>query len=452
MAQAQMAQAQTGAVTATTQSNPYLAGPDLADPNLADPHLMECRDCGLIQLVPALPPAGRATCPRCDAVLRVRRDDALTVPLTLNLTGLILFGLGASMTLMSLTSAGQHSSASLISGPLSLERYGLVALGLLVAVTTVAIPLVRVVANIAVFLALRANRPRAWTKPVYAVAEHLRPWSMIEIYLLGIFVAYVKLKSMAVIELGSALFALGALTVTMVAADALTDDHAVWEAIDRAPPPGRHRVRSAGLLGARLTRIGCHTCGLVSLGRDGTHCPRCGFALHHRRRNAIARTWALLIAAVILYVPANIYPVLIISQVGAVLPSTIIGGVHELIQADMWPLALLVFGASVVVPVLKIVCLVVLLVSTTMGSAWVLKERTTLYRIVEFVGRWSMIDVFMISILVALVQFGSITSIAPGHGATAFAAVVILTMFAAECFDPRLMWDAARDKGIDPDE
>jgi len=421
-----MAQAQTGAAQAATHS---------------DPHLMECRDCGLVQLVPPLPAAARATCPACDAVLRVRRDETLTLPLALNLTGLILFGLGATMTLMSLTASGQHTTASLISGPLGLERYGLVALGVLVGVTTLAVPLVRVTGNIAVFLALRADRPPAWTKGVYAVAEHLRPWSMIEIYLLGVFVAYVKLKSMAVIELGSALFALGA----------LTDDHAVWEAIDRAPPPHRRQARSAGLLGAPLMRIGCRTCGLVSLGRDGAHCPRCGFALHHRRRNAIARTWALLIAAVILYIPANIYPVLIIHQVGATLPSTIIGGVHELMLAGMWPLALLVFVASVVVPVLKIVCLVVLLVATRVGSARALRERTTLYRIVEFVGRWSMIDVFMISILVALVQFGSITAIAPGQGATAFAAVVILTMFAAECFDPRLMWDAARDRGIDPD-
>ncbi len=151
--------------------------------------------------------------------------------------------------------------------------------------------------------------------------------------------------------------------------------------------------------------------------------------------------------SIILYVPANVYPVLVISQIGTTLPSTILGGVHELILAGMWPLAALVFVASVAVPILKVVCLIVLLVSAWIGSARALKERTALYRIVEFVGRWSMIDVFMISILVALVQFGSIISIAPGQGATAFAAVVILTMFAAECFDPRLMWDAARDRG-----
>ena len=113
------------------------------------------------------------------------------------------------------------------------------------------------------------------------------------------------------------------------------------------------------------------------------------------------------------------------------------------LNAISWP-------ASVVVPILKIVCMVLLLVTTQWQTTWRLRERTVLYRIVEFVGRWSMIDVFMISLLVALVQFGAITSIAPGNGATAFAAVVVLTMFAAECFDPRLMWDAAEPKAKSP--
>ncbi len=423
---------------------------DAPNAKLGHAHVMECHDCGLVQHVPPLPPEARATCPRCDAVLRTARRDPFGVPLALNVTGLMLILLGSTMTLMSLSSAGQHSAATLTSGPLGLERYGLRGLGVLVAITTILVPLVRLSGNIAVFLALRADRPPVWTKAVYAVTEHLRPWSMIEIYLLGVFVAYVKLIDLAHITLGAALLALALLTVVMVAADVLTDDHAVWDAIDRAPRPGRHLVRSAGLMGAPLHPIGCHVCGLVSLGRDGAHCPRCGFRLHHRRPNSLTRAWALLIAAVILYIPANVYPVLIINQLGTSQPSTILGGVQELIEAQMWPLALLVFTASIMVPILKILCLGWLLISTQIGLTRRLRERTSLYRAVEFVGRWSMIDVFMISILVALVQFGGITSIAPGRGATAFAAVVILTMFAAEAFDPRLMWDAARDRGPDP--
>jgi len=124
-------------------------------------------------------------------------------------------------------------------------------------------------------------------------------------------------------------------------------------------------------------------------------------------------------------------------------PNTILGGVRDLIRSGLWPLALLVFFASIAVPVLKLISLGVLLISTQRRSRWRLHDRTALYRVVEGIGRWSMIDVFMISILVALVQFGTLETVIPGPGAIAFAGVVILTMFAAECFDPRLMWDAA---------
>jgi paraquat-inducible protein A len=124
-------------------------------------------------------------------------------------------------------------------------------------------------------------------------------------------------------------------------------------------------------------------------------------------------------------------------------PDTILSGVEELASAGMWPLALLVFFASISVPVLKIVGIMILLITTQRGSHWRLRDRTVLYRIVETIGRWSMIDVFMISILVGLVQLQAIATILPGVGAIAFCGVVIITMIAASCFDPRLMWDAA---------
>jgi paraquat-inducible protein A len=147
-----------------------------------------------------------------------------------------------------------------------------------------------------------------------------------------------------------------------------------------------------------------------------------------------------------LYIPANIYPVLTVIQLGSGQPSTILGGVVELFEYGMWPLALLVFFASVAVPVLKLIGLGVLLISTRIGSPYGLRDRTVLYRVVDAIGRWSMIDIFMESILVALVQFGTIASVYPGPGAIAFAAVVILTMFAARSFDPRLMWDRAQPR------
>ncbi len=155
-------------------------------------------------------------------------------------------------------------------------------------------------------------------------------------------------------------------------------------------------------------------------------------------------SWALLIAAAVLYIPANTLPILTVIQFGKGAPSTILGGVVELADAGQWPLAALVFIASVSVPVLKLFGLAYLLISTQRRARGHLAQRTRLYKVVEAVGRWSMLDVFMISIITALVQAGELATITPGLGALSFCAVVILTMLAASNFDPRLMWDAAQ--------
>jgi paraquat-inducible protein A len=144
---------------------------------------------------------------------------------------------------------------------------------------------------------------------------------------------------------------------------------------------------------------------------------------------------------VILYVPANLLPVMTVTSFGRGHPDTILSGVEALIGAGMWPVALLVFFASITVPVLKLIGLTFLSVSVQRRSSWRPRDRTLLYRIIESVGRWSMVDIFMISILVALVNLGTIASIEPGIGAIAFAAVVIITMIASMSFDPRLIWD-----------
>ena len=187
----------------------------------------------------------------------------------------------------------------------------------------------------------------------------------------------------------------------------------------------------------------------MSVPADGDgHCPRCGSALHGRKPGSISRTWALVIAAAVLYVPANVYPVLTVIQLGAGQPSTIMGGVEELLASQMYPLALLVFFASILVPMFKLIALVIMLLAVQLGrpeagAGVLLRERTVLYYVVAWIGRWSMVDIFMESLLGALVQFGNAVTIEPGIGALAFCAVVFITIFAAESFDPRLMWDAA---------
>ncbi len=195
--------------------------------------------------------------------------------------------------------------------------------------------------------------------------------------------------------------------------------------------------------------MGWEPCGLVSVpaGNDA-RCPRCGAALHARKPDSLNRTWAFVIAGAILYIPANYYPVLSVIQAGAGAPSTILGGVEELLASQMYPLALLVFFASILVPVFKLIGLALMLMATMLvtteaGAQILLPQRTRLYHVVAWIGRWSMVDIFMESLLGALVQFGTLVTIAPGVGAVAFCAVVLLTIVAAEAFDPRLMWDAA---------
>ncbi len=194
---------------------------------------------------------------------------------------------------------------------------------------------------------------------------------------------------------------------------------------------------------AALGLAGCHTCGLVSRrgATERAHCPRCGARLFRRKPESLARTWALLIAAAVLYVPANVLPIMHTSSLFGTQSDTIMSGVVYLWTSGSWPLAIVVFVASVFVPIAKLVVLAYLAWTVQRRSRQAQPERLRLYRMVEFVGRWSMLDVFVVALLAALVQLRSLAEIVPGSGATAFGAVVVLTMFAAMTFDPRMIWD-----------
>jgi paraquat-inducible protein A len=176
------------------------------------------------------------------------------------------------------------------------------------------------------------------------------------------------------------------------------------------------------------------------------YCRRCGASLARRKANSLARTWALLIAATICYVPANLFPVMIVSGPGGSEADTILSGVQAMYAAGWYVIGTLIFFASITVPVLKILSLFGLLVSVQRRSRWNPRDRTRLYRIVEIIGRWSMLDMFVVSLTVALVQLGVVATVEPGIGASFFAAVVVLTIFAAASFDPRLIWDAMEEE------
>lgn len=172
-------------------------------------------------------------------------------------------------------------------------------------------------------------------------------------------------------------------------------------------------------------------------------CSGCGAAVHTRRPDSLVRTSALALSAAVLYLPANLLPVMHTESLLGSQDDTILSGVMVLLQTGSWPLALVVFVASVVVPMLKLLALLLLVVSTARRTAWRPLQRTRLYRLTETIGRWSMLDIYVITVLVGLVQFQTVATVLPGPGALAFAAVVVLTMLATQAFDPRLIWDAA---------
>lgn len=199
---------------------------------------------------------------------------------------------------------------------------------------------------------------------------------------------------------------------------------------------------------APLGLAGCHTCGKVTPVEQGT-CPRCGSRLHLRKPNSVQRTMAFMAAAAVLYIPANILPIMTVVELGDVTTNTITGGMITFWRSGAYPIAIVIFTASILIPLLKIVSLTWLCLAASgklNPSPGMLGK---IYWFTELLGRWSMVDIFVVGILVAVGQIGNYMTITAGPGALAFAGVVVLTMFAAMSFDPRLLWDRLHELGID---
>jgi paraquat-inducible protein A len=192
----------------------------------------------------------------------------------------------------------------------------------------------------------------------------------------------------------------------------------------------------------------CHICCKLA-SAELHHCPRCGSAMHLRKSDSIQRTLALLFTACLLYIPANLYPIMITEQLGKAEGSTILGGVVLLIHHGAIPVALVIFLFSVMVPIGKLMSMFYLVWTVERHSTLSPRQRTVMYQVTEFVGKWSMVDVFVVAILVALVHLGGLLAIKPGIAALSFAGVVIVTMIAAESFDARLIWDNMEEKNSD---
>ena len=198
--------------------------------------------------------------------------------------------------------------------------------------------------------------------------------------------------------------------------------------------------------------VSCGDCHLLSRWPQGGSkinaiCPRCGSKLHQRKPNSISRTWALLLTAMMLYIPANILPMTLTSKFGKTQADTIMSGIVYFIGNGSWGIALVVFSASIFVPLAKFLILIYLLLSVQFNQVWRPHDRSLLYRAIEAIGRWSMVDIFVVTVTVAMVKLGLLANVAAGPAAIYFAFVVVISMLATQSFDPRLIWDLVEEKG-----
>jgi paraquat-inducible protein A len=426
------------------------------------PTLIACRHCDALFRRPRLPGSNLARCSRCSSTLYRAGSAQLDRLCAITVAALITFIIAQSFPIIALDANGISSESSLIGALVVLWNEGMHAVALMVLCATVLFPLVELAALLYVLLPLRRGViPPGFRYVMHAIC-FVRPWGMLEVFMVGVLVAIVKLVSIARVIPETALFAFAALTL-MITVVAMFDFRRLWDIADSLRAPlidndtqdlhaigaRRQHTHGAGSEASHVTAKGaglacCHVCGQLEshrlLARD-RRCTRCNAPMHMRRPDSLRRTWALLSAAAILYIPANILPIMNTATLAHDRGDTILSGIVHFWLTGEWLIATVVFIASVMVPMLKLSALALLAFTSQRRSGWRTAERTTLYRVVESIGRWSMLDIFVIALTVSLVRFGTFGTVTAGPGALAFGAVVILTMMASMQFDPRLIWD-----------
>lgn len=410
--------------------------------------LIACENCAGIHRRRILQHGELAACERCGTVLWRHSRLTLNDWLALTVASFIVFCIANAFPVARIEVYGAERSATLLDAIVITWQQHHWSVAIMTGTAGFALPLLQLIALLWVLLPLARGRMPADMAQVCRLLGWLRPWSMVPVFLLGAIVSVVKLAGSVQVHLGLGLPAFGLLTILLTIVARLSPQ-ALW----------RH-AEDAGLAQAAEPRYepghvlaGCHACGLVQDLADHApdghvrRCARCHAVMHNRKPQSLARTWALMLSAAILYIPANILPVMHITSVVGDSSHTILGGVVELWHGGAWDIALIVFVASVVVPMTKLLALLLLVLRVQRGDAKGLRARTRMYEMVEFIGQWSMLDVFVVILLSALANFPGLMRISAQPGAAAFGLVVVLTMLAAMSFDPRSAWDVEQETG-----
>lgn len=372
-------------------------------------------------------------CCRCAAPLVRRVGKSIDASLAFTLALLILFVAAVFEPFLTTFALGASRTSVLPMSVQFLWREGWPLLAIIVCLFVLVFPVVRFVSLCAVLLMVRTGKRAPWLGVTFRISNVLQTWAMLDVFLLGLVVAYARLRASihVRIEVGAMCFVAAAVLSLFVRA--CLDKALVWQLIGSSRAPG-----------AGLPTITCSSCGLLAPADDeGRRCPRCTAVLRRRRSESVQRAIALLIASVLFYFPANLYPIATIPIDLVPTPYTVIGGVIDLAKSHLIGLALLVFSASFLIPLMKMAGLTWCVVSVLHHSDKHLIAKTRVYRVIEEIGRWSMVDALTIACFVPVLHFNGLIDGRAEPAATPFAAVVILTTFAVSVFDPRLMWDAA---------
>jgi paraquat-inducible protein A len=399
------------------------------------PVTIACPDCGALEHIPPLPPRSKAVCRRCEGDLEKTSGRSITAALACSLGTWILLFPSNILPLLRVNVFGMQAQTSIAGGVAALWRNGWIVIAGTSAILVIGLPFIRFGLLSAALAAVRFGRRPRWLGPAFRWAMWLNLWTMSDVFLLASFVGYYRLINLghadvSVLRGGWCFMAAGFLTML---SRATLDQRTVWRAIgpEVEVAPGSKT-------------ISCTTCDLVQpFSREGRACPRCGARLQARKSDALSRTTALVAAALIFFFPANILPMSVSTHLGSRAAYTIFTGVSDLFDAGIWPLGVLIFCTSILIPVLKIVAIGWCVLSVRTRSRSHLVAKTKIFRLVAELGRWSKTDPFTIVFFVPLVKFGGLASANAGWGATAFMMMSLLTMVASNTFDPRLMWDAA---------
>lgn len=413
-------------------------------------NITACHGCDLLLESGDITPGSTADCPRCGSRIHTPKKDSVNRTLAFTFTTLLVYFPAVFMPLMTLNVLGLEGSGSVADNGTLLYHQGYIFVAAMVFLTAVLLTFLNpaLLFLLTVLIKIkRAPRLQAWMLRTF---QHLEEWAMAEVYLIGVLVTLIKVYSMTTLEFNLGFFCFVIMVVMNICALSVLDKSHFWTLIEeqlggshdtgvKQNPAMPETAMEAGLMS-------CHDCGLLTHAESRDpgadhRCPRCESTLHYRKRGSLNRTWALVIASALLMVPANLLPIMRVDYLGSSEYSTIMDGIIYFIHSGEYGIAVVIFTASVLVPVYKIIGLTLSLITVQFNLKTRLRQKAMMFRFIEFIGRWSMLDIFVIALMTVLVNFGGFSSTHAAAGAPYFTGVVACTMLAAIAFDARLIWD-----------